>query len=88
MDRYASGRREFLKTLSALGVAGLPFSMPHSAPRRRLERAVPAYDPAAKFEIAVRDVEFRRNKAGRTALPRNPWTAPSPGAACSSSPST
>jgi acetyl esterase len=70
MDRYASGRREFLKTLSALGVAGLPFSMPHSAPRRRLERAVPAYDPAAKFEIAVRDVEFRRNKAGRMLMAR------------------
>ena len=28
MDRYSSGRRAFLKKLSALGVAGFPLSMP------------------------------------------------------------
>ena len=70
MDRDSSGRRQFLKTLSALGVAGLPFSMPDSAPPRRLERAVPAYDPAARFEIAVRDVEVRRNTTGRMLMAR------------------
>jgi acetyl esterase/lipase len=70
MEPYSSRRREFLKTLGALGVAGLPFSKPTSAPPRRLERAVPAYDPAARFEIAVRDVEFRRNTSGRMLMAR------------------
>ena len=70
MDGYSCGRRSFLKTLSALGVAGLPLSMPNAAPRRRLARTIPNYDPAAKFEITVRDVEFRSNKAGRMLMAR------------------
>ena len=70
MDRYASGRREFLKALSAVGVAGLPVTMLHAAPRRRLESSVSSYDPAAKFEMTVRDVEFRRTKAGRMLMAR------------------
>ena len=70
MDGYSCGRRSFLKTLSALGVAGLPLSMPNAAPRRRLARTIPNYDPAAKFEITVRDVEFRRNTAGRMLMAR------------------
>ena len=44
--------------------------MPNSAPRRRLESTIPNYDPAAKFEIKVSEVEFRRNKAGRMLMAR------------------
>src|SRR5689334_4507380 len=50
-------RRDFLKTMAAVGVAGLP----------GFERA---YDPAAKFDITVSEVEFRRNQAGRMLMAR------------------
>src|ERR1700737_490744 len=32
--------------------------------------AVPAYDPAGKFELAVSEVELRRNSAGRVLMAR------------------
>src|SRR4051794_32770064 len=55
------GRRRFLKTITALGAAGL---------------AGPAfgaklpYDPAAKFLVKVSDVPFRRTAKGRDLLAR------------------
>jgi len=55
------GRRSFLKTVSALGVAGLSGLKPGAAA---------AYDPAAKFEIKVSEVEFRRNAKGRQLMAR------------------
>ena len=50
-------RRDFLKTMAAVGVAGFP----------AVERG---YDPAAKFDITVSEVEFRRNQAGRALMAR------------------
>jgi acetyl esterase/lipase len=44
------GRRQFLVTLA--GTALLP-------------RLLPTYDPGAKFEITVSEVDFRKNSAGR-----------------------
>ena len=59
------GRRDFLKTVTAVG-AGL------AAGTRGFSRASasPRYDPAGHFEIAVRDVEFRRTAKGRTLMAR------------------
>ena len=61
MDTYPPGRRDFLVTLSALGAAG--FSVP-------LWAWPTAYDPTARFEIKVSEVEFRRNSAGRMLMAR------------------
>src|SRR3954462_14179072 len=56
-----AGRRQFLKTITALGAAGL--AGPASGAR------VP-YDPAAKFSLEITDVPFRRTEAGRPLLAR------------------
>jgi acetyl esterase/lipase len=66
-------RREFLLKVTALGAAGLPFALPAIA--RGTARAgrpadAVAYDPAGRFEIAVSEVEFRRNAAGRMLMAR------------------
>jgi len=55
-------RRAFLKTMSALGVAGVSGLKPAAAEA--------AYDPAAKFELKVSEVEFRRTAKGRQLMAR------------------
>ena len=60
------GRREFLKALAALSAAGLPSVLSTATLRARAA----AYDPAAKFDISVSEVELRRNKAGRMLMAR------------------
>src|SRR5262245_57801807 len=68
------GRRDFLMKITALGAAGLPAVSalrPHLA--QAADAAAPAklsYDPNGKFEISVREVEFRRNAAGRQLMAR------------------
>ena len=64
MDGHRSGRREFLQTLTALGVVGLPAAAWTAA------SAATTYDPAARFDITVSEVEFRRTAAGRTLMAR------------------
>ena len=71
MKRHRSGRRAFLITIMTLGaslalVAGALRARPVSAAAAVTAR----YDPAAKFEITVTDVEFRRNEAGRMLMAR------------------
>lgn len=65
------GRRDFLK-LTALGTAGLPFVLPLRAVRAAggWFDAAPAYDPSARFEVTVSEVELRRNAAGRMLMAR------------------
>src|SRR5882672_2108537 len=58
----SSGRRSFLKTMSALGAAGVTGLKPGAASA--------AYDPAAKFEIKVSEVELRRTAKGRQLMAR------------------
>lgn len=76
MITYASGRRDFLKKMAALGAVGLPVSAAfwprplHSAWAAGGSAARTAYNPAAKFEITVSEVEFRRTRAGRTLMAR------------------
>jgi len=66
MNKHSLGRRHFLKTLTA-GAASLPIASVFGS---RLVNAAAgpaktAYDPAAKLEITVSEVEMRRNSAGR-----------------------
>ena len=53
----ALGRRDFLKSVSFIGVAaGI--------------KVTTSYDPVAKFELNVSEVEYRRTKAGRPLMAR------------------
>src|SRR5678815_4381725 len=53
----ALGRRDFIKSVSFVGaIAGF--------------RLAPPYDPAAKFDLKVSEVEYRRTKAGRPLMAR------------------
>ena len=58
MENHSLERRVFLKKMTALGavpiVAGLSPPAAHAA-----------YDPAAKFDLKVSEMEFRRNTVGR-----------------------
>jgi acetyl esterase len=56
-------RREALKLAVAAGAIGLPAL-------RAFAAGLPAYDPANRFELAVKDVELRRNGAGRMLMAR------------------
>src|ERR1700726_4024695 len=55
--------------MAATGAIGLPAARA-LAPRAAHAVAAPAYDPAAQFELAVSEVEFRRNIAGRMLMAR------------------
>jgi acetyl esterase len=70
------GRRAFLKTMTALGAAAGPIvSTPWPAPAQTQtvtggSLMKTAYDPAAKFELKVSEVEFRRAVSGRMLMAR------------------
>jgi acetyl esterase/lipase len=66
MNNYVPGRRDFLLRMTALGAAGLPVAL--SAFRAR--DAKTSYDPAARLDLTVSEVEFRRNAAGRILMAR------------------
>src|SRR5262245_42023183 len=55
--------------MAAAGTIGLPAVRAFS-PRASHARGVPAYSPAARFDLAVSEVEFRRNSAGRMLMAR------------------
>ncbi len=65
MEKHSLERRVFLKKVTALSAAGIPV-VAGLAPRT----AHAAYDPAAKFDLKVSEVEFRRNAAGRMLMAR------------------
>src|SRR6266571_1160904 len=65
MENHFVERRSFLKKMTALGAAGVPI-VGDLAPRT----VHAAYDPAAKFDLKVSEMEFRRNTAGRTLMAR------------------
>ena len=69
MSEGTSARRDVLKRMAAAGALGLPAA---GAVRPGAARAAgpPAYDPAARFDLAVSDVELRRNPAGRMLMAR------------------
>ena len=76
MDKHPSGRRAFLKKMTALGAAGVSIvaalrpGRVHSADATGGSKMKSAYDPAAKFEITVSEVEFRRAPSGRMLMAR------------------
>jgi acetyl esterase/lipase len=61
--RFRLGRRDFLRT--TVGAVGLASVAPLAS-----RGAGAAYDPAAKFDLQVSEVEFRRNQAGRMLMAR------------------
>jgi len=63
MHTHLHARRDFLKMITAMGAAGIPLLASRA-------NAATAYDPTARFEISVTEVEFRRNKAGRMLMAR------------------
>jgi acetyl esterase len=62
-------RRHVLKAMAATGAIGLPAARA-LAPSAAHAMAAPAYNPAAKFDLAVSEVEFWRNSAGRMLMAR------------------
>ncbi len=61
------GRRNFIKTLTAVGAAGLPIASALNS-RSVFADAKPAnfaYDPTAKLDLNVTEVDMRKNEAGR-----------------------
>ncbi len=65
MRTYALGRRDFLRVAGASAAAQL-----FGAGRSHAAPAAAAYNPAAKFDLTVSEVEFRRNNAGRMLMAR------------------
>src|SRR5437867_2674455 len=69
------GRRDLLR-LTALGAAGVPIASTLWSVSAHANRATggsvmkTAYDPAAKFELKVSEVEFRRAVSGRVLMAR------------------
>jgi acetyl esterase len=69
LNKGTLARRTFLKLMAASGGIGLSAahmfrpSVAHAA-------SVPAYDPGAKFDLSVSEVELRRNSAGRVLMAR------------------
>jgi acetyl esterase len=69
MMRQRPGRREFLRKMTAFGAA-VGTGSAYAADSGRGSNVKIAYDPAAKFEIAVTEVELRRTAAGRQLMAR------------------
>jgi acetyl esterase len=72
MNMHTVGRRHFLKALTAISTAGLPIAsvLGSNFVSSAYGAAKTSYDPAAKFEITVSEVEMRRNSAGRMLMAR------------------
>jgi len=76
MDKHPPGRRDFLKQMTALGAAGVPgvaalsSGSVHAADAAGGSNVKAAYNPAARFEIKVSEVEFRRTPGGRMLMAR------------------
>src|SRR5437773_12486405 len=72
MDNNARGRRDFLMMMTAFGAAGLTGSRPRNADVSDVSATETrtAYDPAAKFDLNVSEVDFRRSRAGRMLMAR------------------
>ena len=70
MNEHTLGRRHFLKTLTAIGAAGFAPALGSRLVWAADPAVKAAYDPAAKLEITVSEVEMRRNSAGRMLMAR------------------
>jgi acetyl esterase len=71
MSEYRPGRRDFLKTMTALGAAAYmktPYIMKTPYMKTPFRKA--PYNPTARFDIKVSEVDFRRTRAGRMLMAR------------------
>jgi acetyl esterase/lipase len=69
MTKGACDRRDVLKLAAAAGAASLP-AAPAFSPSAADAAGAPAYDPAGRLDLAVSEVELRRNSAGRMLMAR------------------
>jgi acetyl esterase len=69
MNRNFLDRRRALKAMGVLSVAGFP-TMATSWPQPAHSAPMTLYDPAAKFEVSVHEIELRRTSAGRVLMAR------------------
>ena len=69
MTNDTLGRRDVLKLTAATGAIGLPAART-LWPGAANAAGAPAYDPGARFDLAVSEVELRRNGAGRMLMAR------------------
>jgi len=69
MTKRTPARRDVLKRMAAAGAVGLP-AAGTVWPSAARAAGAPAYDPGARFDLAVSDVELRRNPAGRMLMAR------------------
>jgi acetyl esterase len=69
VEKAALARRSVLKLMAAAGGVGLSVARMFRSGDAHAAGA-PAYDPAAKFDLAVSEVELRRNSAGRVLMAR------------------
>src|ERR1700716_2241796 len=69
MDRQATGRRKFLQSMGALGAAGIAGCAQTGSGSGRSGPGI-VYDPAARFELKVSEVEYRRTPKGRALMAR------------------
>ncbi len=69
MTKDTFDRRDVVKLMAAAGAAGVPAART-LLPGIAQAAGAPAYNPAAKFELDVKEVEFRRNGAGRMLMAR------------------
>src|SRR5207237_2683001 len=69
MNKDTFARRDVLTLMAAAGATGLP-AAGTLWPGAAHGAGAPAYDPGARFDLAVSEVEFRRNSAGRTLMAR------------------
>jgi len=76
MDEHRTERRDFLKQMTALGAAGVPIvaglrpGLDQAGEASEKSGMKAAYNPAAKFELKVSEVEFRRTPGGRQLMAR------------------
>jgi acetyl esterase len=66
LSQYSITRRDALKLTAA--ASAITLSAPSFWPRAA--SAAATYDPAAKFDVTVTEVEYRRNSAGRALMAR------------------
>jgi acetyl esterase len=69
LNRGTFARRDVLKLMGIAGATGLPAAPAFWPPVARAAGA-PAYNPAARIDVAVSEVELRRNSAGRMLMAR------------------
>jgi acetyl esterase len=69
MDKGTSARRDVLKLMAAAGAIAVPAARTFWLDAAHAAGAS-AYDPSARFDLAVSEVELRRNGAGRMLMAR------------------